>query len=399
MKNQSVQTRLIHEGGHRRSSFGELSEALVLTQSYVYKTAEEAERRFSGEEENESYIYSRYGNPTVATFEDRMAALEGVDSAFATASGMAAVSGACLSLLRKGDHVVSSRALFGSCFIIMDQILPRFGIDVTFVDGSNIDDWVRAVRPETKMVFFETPSNPLLEIVDIKAVSEIAHSVGAMVMVDNVMSTPVFQRPISLGADIVVYSATKHVDGQGRCLGGVILGSNDFIKGTVEPFMRHTGGSLSPFNAWVMLKGLETIELRCREQEKTATLLADWLSDMPHVISVRHTGSKAHHPQYELIRKQMSGDCTMLSFYIQGGKRRTFSFMNKLETILISNNLGDAKTIITHPYTTTHSKMDSCIRDALGITPNLLRISCGLESLEDIQYDISRAFDLSLEEG
>jgi O-succinylhomoserine sulfhydrylase len=383
-------TKLVH-GGTRRSQYNEVSEAIFLTQGFVYDTAEAAEARFikAGADE---FIYARYGNPTVAMFEDRIAALEGAEDAFATASGMAAVSGALTSMLRAGDHVVSARALFGSCLYVLEEILTRFGVEVTFVDGTDLEQWRAAIRPGTKAVFFETISNPTLDVVDIRSVAELAHAAGALVLVDNVFATPVFSRAIEQGADVVIYSATKHIDGQGRTLGGVILGTRDFIRGTVEPYMKHTGGSMSPFTAWVMLKGLETIDLRVRAQTASAQAIAEALHGDARLARVIYPGLSGH-PQHDLVRAQMGEGGTVLALDLKGGQEAAFRFLNALEIVVISNNLGDAKSIVTHPATTTHQRLPAAQKAALGITPGLVRLSVGLEDCGDLIRDIQNALE------
>ena len=383
-------TRLVH-AGTRRSQYGEISEALYLTQGYRYASAEQAEERFV-ECGSDEYIYSRYGNPTVRMFEERIAALEGAEDAFATATGMAAVNGALMSDLRAGDHVVSARALFGSCLYIVENILPRFGVEVTFVDGKNLDEWEAAVRPGTRLAFLESISNPTLEVIDIEAVSGIAHAAGARVVVDNVFATPVFQRTFDLGADIVVYSATKHIDGQGRCLGGVVLGSRTYIRDTFEPFLKHTGGSISPFNAWVMLKGMETLSLRCEAQAETAAAVAAALSGHPKLRRVIFPFAPDH-PQLTVAKRQMSAGGTVVSFELHGGRDAAFRFLNALEIVAISNNLGDAKSLVTHPATTTHQRLGADQRAELDITDGLVRLSVGLEDPEDLLRDLTRALD------
>ncbi|QHQ34281.1 O-succinylhomoserine sulfhydrylase [Algicella marina] len=387
-KDLKARTKLVH-GGTRRSQYGEMSEAIFLTQGFAYPTAEAAEARFieAGEDE---FIYARYGNPTVAMFEERIALLEGAEDAFATASGMAAVNGALMSMLKAGDHIVSSRALFGSCLYIVENILPRFGVEVTLVDGRDNDAWAEAVREDTKLVFFEAISNPTLEIIDIAAVSAIAKRVGATVVVDNVFATPVFQRSLDLGADVVIYSATKHIDGQGRCLGGVVLGTKDYIRGTLEPYLKHTGGALSPFNAWVMLKGLETLDLRCRAQAESAAKITEALSVHPKINRCIYPGHESH-PQVDLARRQMEKGGTVLSFEVAGGQAGSFAFLNALRVVLISNNLGDSKSIATHPATTTHQRLDDTQKAILGITPGLVRLSVGLEDTDDLIADLEGA--------
>jgi O-succinylhomoserine sulfhydrylase len=386
----SPRTRMVH-AGVRRSQFSETSEALYLTQSFVYPSAAAAEARFIAAGEGE-FIYARYGNPTVRMFEERMAALEGAEDAFATASGMAAVHGALFAQLRTGDHVVSARALFGSCLYIVETLLPRFGIEVSFVDGADAEQWRQAIRPGTKLVFLESISNPTLEVIDIAAVAALARAAGAQVIVDNVFATPIFQRSLDLGADVVIYSATKHIDGQGRCLGGVVLGTRSFIRGTLEPFLKHTGGALSPFNAWVMLKGLETLDLRVRAQAAGAAAIAAALAGHPALTRLIYPGLPDH-PQAALAARQMETGGTMLSFEVAGGKAAAFRFLDALEIVLISNNLGDAKSLITHPATTTHQRLSAEQRATLGISDGLLRLSVGLEDPADLIADLRRALD------
>ncbi|EKE44374.1 O-succinylhomoserine sulfhydrylase [Oceaniovalibus guishaninsula JLT2003] len=382
-------TRMVHTGS-RRSRYGEVSESIFLTQGFVYDTAEDAAQRFESLGEDE-FIYARYGNPTVRMFEDRIASLEGTEDAFATASGMAAVTGALASMLRAGDHVVSARALFGSCLYILEDVLARYGVEVTFVDGTDLDQWRAALRPDTRAVFLESISNPTLEIADLRAVADLAHGVGATVIVDNVFVTPVFSRAVELGADLVVYSATKHIDGQGRALGGVILGSRDHIRKVVEPYMKHTGGAMSPFTAWIMLKGMETLDLRVRAQAEGARALADALSDDPRVRVI--FPGLPDHPQHALVGDQMAGPGTVLALDIAGGQEAAFRFLNALEIVLISNNLGDAKSIVTHPATTTHQRLSPERKDQLGIAPGLVRLSVGLEDPADLLADLRRGLD------
>jgi O-succinylhomoserine sulfhydrylase len=386
----SPRTKLVH-AGTRRSQYGELSEAIFLTQSFAYPSAEAAEARFieAGEDE---FIYARYGNPTVRMFEERMAALEGAEDAFATASGMAAVHATLFSMLKAGDHVVSARALFGSCLYVIETLLPRFGVEVSFVDGTDLDQWRAAVRPGTRAVFLESISNPTLEVIDIAGVAGIAHAAGATVLVDNVFATPVFQRSFDLGADVVIYSATKHIDGQGRCLGGIALGTRAFIRKTLEPFLKHTGGALSPFNAWVMLKGLETLDLRCRAQAAGAAEVAGALLDHAAINRVIYPGL-ADHPQAALARRQMETGGTVLSIDLAGGKEAAFRFLNALKIVCISNNLGDAKSLVTHPATTTHQRLSPEQRATLGIGDGLVRISIGLEDPADLIKDVRAALD------
>lgn len=390
MKDRKPRTKLVH-GGTKRSQWGEVSEAIFLTQGFVYDSAEQAEQRFikAGPDE---YIYARYGNPTVAMFEERIAMLEGAEDAFATASGMAAVNGALMSMLKAGDHLVSARALFGSCLYIVEDILPRFGVEVTLVDGADLDKWRAAVRPDTKAVFFESMSNPTLELVDIRAVSEIAHARGALVVVDNVFSTPVFSDALAQGADVIIYSSTKHIDGQGRTLGGVILGTREHIRKVVEPYMKHTGGSMSPFTAWVQLKGLETLDLRVRAQAESAQAIARALEGHVKLKQVIYPGLPSHR-QFALAQRQIGSGGTMLALELAGGKDAAFAFLNALDVIVISNNLGDAKSIVTHPATTTHQRLSAEQRQTLGITDGLVRLSVGIEDTDDLIDDILTALD------
>ena len=384
-------TLAVH-AGTRRSQYSEMSEAIFMTQSFVYESAEAAESRFEQAGEDE-FIYARYGNPTVRMFEERIAALEGAEDGFATASGMAAVHGALASMTQAGDHVVAARALFTSCLYVLEDVLVRFGVQVTLVDGLDLDAWAQAITPDTKLVFFESISNPTLEVIDIAAVAGLAHAAGALVVVDNVFSTPVYSNAIPLGADVVIYSATKHIDGQGRGLGGVILGTKEFIRSIVEPFMKHTGGAMSPFNAWMMVKSLETLDLRVRAQVATATELAEVLERREDLLQVIYPGLKSH-PQFDLTQAQMGAGGTVLSIDV-GSKKQAFLMMNTLEIILISNNLGDSKSIITHPETTTHQRLSQDQKDLLGITPGLLRLSIGLESAKDLNFDLQAALDVA----
>ncbi|MGB3719715.1 MAG: O-succinylhomoserine sulfhydrylase [Hyphomicrobiaceae bacterium] len=383
-QNWSPETLLVH-GGQLRTGFGETAEALFLTQSYVYETAEQAEARFKDEEPG--FIYSRFSNPTVAMFEERMRLLEGAEACRATATGMAAVTSALLCYLKAGDHIVASRAMFGSCRYVVEELCPRFGISSTLVDGRDIEAWRKAIRPNTKAVFFETPANPTLDIVDIPAVAQLAHDVGALVFVDNVFATPLLQKPLQLGADVVLYSATKHIDGQGRCLGGVVLCSEKFLKDHLHNFLRQTGPSLSPFNAWVLLKALETFPLRVEAQCARAARIADFLADKPQVARVLYCG-RPDHPQADIIRRQMSGGGQVVTFDIAGGKPAAFRFLNALRLIRISNNLGDAKSLITHPATTTHQRLSADARAEFGIGDGMLRLSVGLESVDDLIADL-----------
>ena len=384
-----LDTRLVHEGV-ARTEFGETSEALFLTQGFVYESAESAEARFLNEEPG--YSYTRYSNPTVAAFEERMAALEGAEAARATATGMAAVTAAMLGQVRAGDHVVAARALFGSCRWVVEDLLPRFGVGCTLVDGTDLDAWRRAVRPETTAFFLESPANPTLEVIDIAAVAAIAHEAGALLTVDNVFATPVWQRPLELGADCVVYSATKHIDGQGRCLGGVILGSRRFIEEKVQQFLRMTGPTISPFNAWVLLKGLETLALRVERQTRTAGLIADALYNHPKLVRLIYPG-RPDHPQADLIARQMLGPSTVIVLEVKGGKAGAFAFMNALRLVKISNNLGDAKSLVTHPATTTHQRFAPALRAEMGIADGLVRLSVGLEHPDDLLRDLADALD------
>ena len=383
----SARTEAVH-GGTNRTPFGETSEAMFLTSGYVYETMEAAERRFKNEEPG--FIYSRFSNPTVRMFEERMIALEGAEDARATATGMAAVTAAMLCYLNAGDHVVSSRALFGSCRYIVEDLLPRFGVTSTLIDGRDLDAWKNAAQPNTKVFFLETPSNPTLEIIDIKAVAEIAHAAGAKLFVDNVFATPVLQRPLELGADVVIYSATKHIDGQGRCLGGVVLADQQFIADHLSNFMRQTGPSLSPFNAWVMLKSLETLDLRVREHARGAEAVARFLEGHKGIERVFYPGLPSH-PQHNLAMGQMDMGGNIVSFEVKGGKEGAFRFANGLQVVKISNNLCDAKSLITHPATTTHQRLTQEAREELGINEGLLRLSVGLEDAADLIEDMERA--------
>lgn len=380
-------TKLVH-AGQIRSSFAETSEALFLTQGHVYDSAEQCEARFLGTEPG--FIYARFSNPTVTMFEGRMAALEGAESARATATGMAAVTAALMGLVSAGDHVVAARALFGSCRYVVEELLPRFGVASTLVDGPRLDEWRAAVRPNTKAFFLESPANPTLEVIDIAAVAEIARAAGAKLLVDNVFATPIWQKPLILGADCVVYSATKHIDGQGRCLGGVILASEEFIQTHVHTLLRQTGPAMSPFNAWVLLKGLETLPLRVRRQTESAVRIADWLAAHPKVIRLIFPGRRDH-PQAEIIARQMTGPSTLVALEIAGSKEGAFRFLNALELFRISNNLGDAKSLAIHPATTTHQRFTPEVRASMGIGDGLVRLSIGLEHPDDLIADLERA--------
>lgn len=381
------QTSLVR-GSLVRSPFGETSEAIYTTSGYVYGSAEEAEAAFKGE--HDRYIYSRYGNPTVSVFENRLKELEGAEACRATASGMSAVFAALMCQLQAGDRVVAARALFGSCNHIITQILPKFGIETVLVDGTDLAAWEMALAPGARCVFLETPSNPMLEIIDLAAVSELAHAAGASVVIDNVFATPVLQRPLDFGADVVVYSTTKHIDGQGRCLGGAILCSQAFIDDHLLAFYRHTGPSMSPFNAWVMLKGLETLQLRVAQHCANARSLAGFLEEQGFARRVIYPGFESH-PQAELAARQMDDGGSLIAFELKGGKERAFRFLNALQLIDISNNLGDTKSLITHPATTTHQKLGADERARQGIGDGLVRLSVGLEDVEDIKEDLAQA--------
>ncbi|UGY00121.1 O-succinylhomoserine sulfhydrylase [Bradyrhizobium quebecense] len=383
------ETRLVH-GGTLRSQFGETSEGLFLTQGYVYDTAEQCEARFKGQDPG--FIYSRYSNPTIAMFERRMIELEGAEAARSTATGMAAVTTAILAPLKAGDHVVASKALFGSCLYVVQDLLPRYGIETTLVDGLDLDQWQRALRPNTKTFFLESPTNPTLDVLDIGAIAEIAHSGGARLIVDNVFATPIWQSPLSLGADVVVYSATKHIDGQGRCLGGVILSSEAFIAEHIHNFMRQTGPSLSPFNAWVLLKGLETLGIRVRAQTENAAKIAEALAKHPKITRLVYPG-RPDHPQADTVKKQMGAGSTLVGFEVKDGKAGAFRCLNALKISRISNNLGDAKSLVTHPATTTHQRLAPEARAELGISEGFIRFSAGLEHPDDLIEDFERALE------
>ena len=380
-------TLLVH-GGTLRSSFGETSEALFLTSGYVYESAADAEARFKNEVEG--YTYSRFANPTNTMFETRMALLEGAEAARSTATGMAAVSAALLGYLKVGDHVVAAKALFGACRVVIEEMLPRFGISSTLVDGRDLSAWRGAIRDNTRVLFCESPANPTLELVDLVAVAAIAKSAGALFMVDNVFATPLLQNPLKLGADVVIYSATKHIDGQGRCLGGVVLSSTAFIQDHLQNYLRQTGPSLSPFNAWVLLKGLETLPVRVERQTASAAKIADFLAERPEVERVMYPG-RADHPQRALAEKQMKAGGPLVAFHLRADKAATFRFMDALRVIKISNNLGDAKSLIAHPATTTHQRLNDEAKAELGITPGTVRLSVGLEHPDDLMADLAQA--------
>ncbi len=377
-------------GGTRRTEFGETSEALFLTSGYIYEQAEQAEAAFKGE--NERFIYSRYANPTVAMFEERMRLLEGAEGARATSSGMAAVFASLMCDLEAGDRVVASRALFGSIDYIISEVLPRFGVETEFVDGTDLDQWADALKRPAKAVFMETPSNPALEIIDMRAVADLAHAVGARVIVDNVFATPILQRPLEFGADVVMYSATKHIDGQGRTLGGIILGDAEFCDDLLMPFLRHTGPALSPFNAWVLLKGIETLELRVRRHAENALAIARHLAARGDLARVLHPDLESH-PQHALARAQMDAGGSIVAFELDGGKAEAFRVLNKFRLIDIANNLGDTKSLVTHPATTTHQRLEPAERARLGITDGLVRLSVGLEDVADIMDDLDQALN------
>jgi len=389
-KKWNLETKLIREGLNR-SQFGETSEPIYMTSSYVYDSPEQAEARFKGDEEG--FIYSRYGNPTVQMFEDRLASIENADKCFATATGMAAVFASLMCQLEKGDKVVSSRALFGSIYQILTKILPKYGIETVLVNGTDLNEWESAIDDKTKAVFFETPSNPTLEIIDIKNVCSLAKKFGAKVIIDNVFATPILQHPFELGVDIVVYSGTKHIDGQGRALGGAIISDNEFYDKLLKPFMRHTGASMSPFNAWIMLKGLETLKLRVEAQSDNALKIASYYNDNPNIVNVIYP-SESTHSQFELIKKQMEKGGTILTMVVKGGKEEVFKIFNELNLIDISNNLGDTKSIITHPATTTHYSLGEEGRKEAGIPDGMIRLSVGLENVNDIINDIDNALKI-----
>lgn len=379
-------TRLLH-AGLERTEFGETSEAVFLTSGFVYDNAEQAAKTFTGEVEH--YQYSRFANPTVTALERRLADLEGAEACVATSTGMGAVSSALLSHVKAGERVVASRALFGSCHWIVANLLPRYGVETVFVDGSDLNAWAEALSKPTAAVLLESPSNPMLDVLDIRAIADLAHKAGALVVVDNVFASPIYQKPLELGADVVVYSCTKHIDGQGRVLGGAVLGPKEWITETLQPFTRNTGNALSPFNAWVMLKGLETLSLRVDAMTRNAAAVADYLAQAPGIVSVRYPGRKDH-PQYELAQRQMSGGGSLVAFEVAGGQEGAFAFMNALQLIAISNNLGDARSLVTHPATTTHMKIGPEERARLGISDGAIRFSVGLEDSADLIEDLAR---------
>ncbi len=378
------------QSGILRSEFMETCEALYLTSGYVYRSAEEAESAFAND--GSRYVYSRYANPTVSMFEERLRLLEGAEACRGTASGMAAVFASLACFLKAGDRVVGSRALFGSCLYILQTVLPRYGIETVIVDGRDLDQWRNALKPGARAVFLESPSNPTLEIIDLAAVAKLAHEAGAVMVVDNVFATPILQRPLEFGADIVCYSATKHIDGQGRTLGGAVLGTKKYVLENLAPFLRHTGPALSPFNAWILVKGLETLDLRLERQMEGAREIARFLECQGKIERTLYPGLESH-PQYELGRRQMKGAGTVVSFNVGRGKEEAFRFLNALRLIAISNNLGDSKSLVTHPATTTHSRIAPEARAALGIADNLVRLSIGLEDSADITDDLSQALE------
>ncbi|MEQ8965731.1 MAG: O-succinylhomoserine sulfhydrylase [Azospirillaceae bacterium] len=383
---------LLVRSGQQRSGFEETAEALYMTSGYVYGSAAEAEAAFKGKAER--YVYSRYANPTVSVFEERLRTLEGAEACKATSTGMAAVFAALMASVRAGDRVVAARALFGSCEYILAELLPRWGVETVLIDGTDLDAWREALAPGATAVFLESPSNPTLDLVDIPAVAEMAHAAGARVIVDNVFATPMLQKPLALGADVVVYSATKHIDGQGRCLGGAVLGTKAFVEDALLPFLRHTGPSLSPFNAWVLAKGLETLSLRVERQCANARAVADALADAPGVARVLYPHADSH-PQVDLARRQMSDGGTMVSIELEGGKPAAFAFLDALGVFDISNNLGDAKSLATHPATTTHQRLSPEMRAALGIGDGLVRLSVGLEDARDLVADVRHAAEIA----
>ncbi|MCW3473388.1 O-succinylhomoserine sulfhydrylase [Limobrevibacterium gyesilva] len=379
---------LLVQGGIERTQFGETAEALFLTSGFVYDSAEQAEATFTGAIKH--FQYSRFGNPTVTMLEERLALIEGADACRVTATGMAAVNAALLSHLKAGDRVVASRALFGSCHWIVSTLLPRYGIATEFVDGRDLDQWRAALARPANLVLLESPSNPMLEIVDLQAVADLAHAAGAIVVVDNVFATPLLQKPLQLGADVVVYSCTKHIDGQGRVLGGAVLGRQKWIEETLQPFFRNTGPAMSPFNAWLLLKGLETLALRVDAACRSAATIADFLAARPEISRVWYP-TRADHPQRELATAQMTSGGTMVIFEVAGGKDAAFRMMNAMRLVRVSNNLGDSKSLATHPATTTHMRIGAEERARLGITDGVIRLSVGLEDVEDLKDDLAAA--------
>ena len=384
-----VDTRLVRSG-LTRSEHGETCEAIFLSSGFVYESAEAAERRFTGEDPG--YIYSRYGNPTISMFENRLASVEGAEGCFGMASGMAAVFASLACQVSSGDRIVAAKALFGSCHVILTKILPRWGVECVLIDGLDLEAWRVALAPGAKVAFFESPSNPTLELIDIEAVCKLAHAAGARVVIDNVFATPLLQRPIALGCDVVVYSATKHIDGQGRCMGGAVLATKQFLDDELMPFHRHTGPALSPFNAWLLVKGLETLSLRVNRSCESAAAIANRLYGAQGIRKLIYPHHPSH-PQYDLAKRQMSQGGTLVTFYLEGGKANAFKFLNALKLVDISNNLGDSKSLITHPWTTTHRAMPEADRLAIGIDEGLVRLSVGLEDVKDLLADIERGLN------
>ena len=380
-------TQLVH-GGTLRSPYGETSEAIYLTQGFVYENSEAAEARFKGE--TDGFIYARYASPTNDMFEKRMCLLEGAEDARALASGMAAVTAAIMCQLRAGDHIVAARALFGSCRWVVETLAPKYGIDCTLIDGRDLANWEKAITAKTKVFFLESPTNPTLEVIDIAGVAKLANQIGAKVVVDNVFATPIFQKPLELGAHIVVYSATKHIDGQGRSLGGVILSDREWVNENLQDYYRHTGPAMSPFTAWTLLKGLETLPLRVKQQTENASKIADFLADQPKVAKVIYPG-RNDHPQADIVAKQMKGGSTLVAIELKGGKEAAFALQNALQVVKISNNLGDAKSLITHPATTTHKNLTDEARAELGISGGTVRLSAGIEDTDDLIEDFAQA--------
>ena len=387
----SAETQLVHGGGIR-SEFNETSEAIFMNSGYSYPSSQHAEDLFLNKLNGHHYNYSRFANPTMEMFQERMALLEGAEASRAFATGMSAVTNAIMSQVRAGDHIVAARALFGGCRYVVEDFMPRFGVPSTLVDGRDPENFERAMQKNTKVVFIETPTNPTLELVDIAAVAKIAKAHGAKLIVDNVFATALYQHPLELGADLVTYSATKHIDGQGRALGGVVLGSKELITGDIHTLLRQTGPSLSPFNAWVLLKGLETYALRINQMTASAAKIADFLASHPKIESIAYPHHPSH-PQYELAKRQMSAGSTLLAITVKGGREAAFRLSDSLAVILISNNLGDAKSLITHPGTTTHARFTEAVRLESGITPGLLRLSVGLENADDLIKDLEFALD------
>ena len=390
-KSWSAETKLVHGGGIR-TDMNETSEAIFMNSGYSYPSSQHAEDLFLNKLNGRNYNYSRFANPSLEMFQDRMALLEGAEAARSFATGMSAVTNAIMSQVRAGDHIVAARALFGGCRYVVEDLMPRFGVPSTLVDGRDAANFEKAMRPNTKLIFIETPTNPTLELVDIAAVSKIAKAHGAKLIVDNVFATPLFQHPLQLGADLVTYSATKHIDGQGRTLGGVVLGSKALIEGDVHTLLRQTGPSLSPFNAWVLLKGLETLPLRVKQMTESASRIADFLAGHPKVKRIAYPHHPSH-PQYELAKRQMSSGSTLMALDMKGGREAAFKLSDSLNVILISNNLGDAKSLITHPGTTTHARFTEAVRLESDITPGLLRLSVGLENTDDLIKDLSFGLD------